>query len=78
MLAHSPLSKNRSAALTQHLASPELPLNDVYSGILAGIKSVAVPVRLSRKEAVGVVKMLQNWRGDRAGEHFSSFIALSR
>ena len=72
MLAHCPLSKNRSAALTQYLASPELPSNDVYSGILTGIKSVAVPVRLSRKEAVGVVKMLQSWRGDRERERVPS------
>jgi hypothetical protein len=41
---------------------------DIYSEVLQGLRKFEVPARLEREEAVGVVEMLQAWRGVREGE----------
>lgn len=78
MIAPSLLSTRKSPAMTRFLgtekstsASPFNPVGtsfDTYSEILSGLKQLAVPPRLERKEAVGVVRMLQGWRGVRESE----------
>lgn len=71
LLAHSPLSSHLSPALQHHLAGTTAPPSikeDVYPSILAGLTAFPMPARLERKEAVGVVEMLQVWRGARERE----------
>lgn len=83
LVAPSLLSSHRSAAVTRYLESststdspsPYIPVGtsfDVYSDILSGLKKLELPARLERKEAVGVVKMLQGWRGVRESASFAS------
>lgn len=52
-------------------ASPYQPVGtsyETYREILQGLDRLEIPARLERKEAVGVVKMLQGFRGVREGE----------
>ncbi|GAA6020905.1 hypothetical protein JCM10207_003183 [Rhodosporidiobolus poonsookiae] len=81
LLAPSSLSANQSAALTDFLSSPNKaapsPLAspydrsrvssyETYAAVLeSGIKKLEVDERLSRKEAVGIVRLLKGWRGTR-------------
>lgn len=78
MIAPSLLSTRKSPAMTRFLrnekstaSSAYTPVGtsfDTYTDILSGLKQLAVPPRLERKEAVGVVRMLQGWRGVRESE----------
>jgi small subunit ribosomal protein S29 len=81
MIAPSLLSTRKSPAMTRFLgnekstsSSAYTPVGtsfDTYGEILSGLKQLAVPPRLKRKEAVGVVRMLQGWRGIRDSECFA-------
>lgn len=56
------------------LTSPYQPVGtsyETYREILQGLDRLEVPARLERREAVGVVKMLQGFRGVREGELMS-------
>lgn len=78
MIAPSLLSTRKSPAMTRFLgtekstaSSAYTPVGtsfDTYSEVLSGLNQLAVPPRLERKEAVGVVRMLQGWRGIRESE----------
>lgn len=48
---------------------------EIYSEILSGLNKLEVPARLERKEAVGLVQMLQGWRGVRESRSFFLFIS---
>lgn len=73
LLAPSLLSKKTSPAMTQFLSDTPTPtaFTDVgsefgtYEATLQGVSKVEVPARLERREAVGVIEMLQAWRGIR-------------
>ena len=77
LLSPSALSKVQSPALNNLLGvrQPAIPnpysavgsSYDVYSSVLAGVTKVPVPSRLDRTEAVGLVEMLQGYRGVREG-----------
>lgn len=47
---------------------------ETYLSTLQGIKSIEVPARLERREAVGVIEMLQGWRGVRERVDDASFL----
>lgn len=82
LLAPSHLSPRQSPAMSRFLGasngnvklettSPYVSVGssfDIYSATLAGLSKFDLAPRLERKEAVGVVKMLQGYRGVREGE----------
>ncbi|KAI5479188.1 mitochondrial carrier protein [Pseudohyphozyma bogoriensis] len=76
LLAPSTQSKRQTRAFTDHVAAPSAPApkDDVYRGVLKGFTTVQVPSRLERKEAVGVVQLLQSWRGVRDPVSDPSFL----
>lgn len=50
--------------------SPYAPVGssyEIYSEVLSGLSKLQLPARLERKEAVGLVQLLQGWRGVREG-----------
>lgn len=55
--------------MTERLASSPAAAGDLYATILTGLQTLVVPPRLERKEAVGIVRMLQSWRGAREGPY---------
>lgn len=87
MIAPSLLSTRKSPAMTRFLGNEKTTASsaytpvgtsfDTYGEILSGLKQLAVPPRLERKEAVGVVRMLQGWRGIRESK-FSLLLVLAR
>ncbi|GAA5914127.1 hypothetical protein JCM5296_004717 [Sporobolomyces johnsonii] len=78
LLCASSVSPHPSPAMTDFLSPPSpsalpsaydrarLASYPTYAAILAsGVRKLAVPARLDRTEAVGIVKLLQGWRGVR-------------
>ncbi|GAA5917401.1 hypothetical protein JCM6882_000846 [Rhodosporidiobolus microsporus] len=66
----SPASSSSLATATAALASPydhkSASSYETYKAVLdSGVKKLEVPERLSRQEAVGIVRLLKGWRGTR-------------
>ncbi|KAK4698316.1 small subunit ribosomal protein S29, partial [Phenoliferia sp. Uapishka_3] len=77
VLAPSLLSARKSLAMIELLnpnAKRTTAPGDVYSAILSQLQVMKVPARLERKEAVGIVHMLQSWRGTREAVSDDSFM----
>ncbi|GAA6043798.1 hypothetical protein JCM8097_007715 [Rhodosporidiobolus ruineniae] len=69
-LASSPSPTSFSPAAASPLSSPydraTASAYETYSAVLAsGVQKLEIPERLSRKEAVGIVRLLKGWRGTR-------------
>ncbi|KAL8284256.1 hypothetical protein RQP46_005005 [Phenoliferia psychrophenolica] len=78
LLAPSLISARTSEAMSRRLAAKEVeavaPSSDISTTILAQLEVMNVPARLERKEAVGIVQMLQSWRGTREAVSDDSFL----
>ncbi|GAA5930504.1 hypothetical protein JCM1841_006561 [Sporobolomyces salmonicolor] len=87
LLSASSLSAHSSLAMTDFLSPPpasalpsaydraRLASYPTYASILAaGVQKLPVPARLDRTEAVGIVQLLQGWRGVREKVSDPSFL----
>lgn len=69
-LASPSTAVSRTQALASAYDRSRVPSFPTYSAILeAGLERFAVPERLDRAEAVGIVNLLKGWRGTRQGAH---------